>query len=134
MKEDPSMEWKNPLQGLEWTSSHQCTSWRWARSARFADEHPPCPRCFFFHLFSAPPTSPLLSPLLPPPSYLPPTNPTPPHSIARARVVERKLELWSYCCGAGTRAARVGAGPTCPRDPHAHDEVFSNLKKKNYYR
>jgi hypothetical protein len=33
-------------------------------------------RCvFFFHLFSAPPTSPLLSPLLPPQSYLPPTSP-----------------------------------------------------------
>jgi hypothetical protein len=62
---------------------------------------------FFFHLFSAPPTSPLVSPLLPttylppptlnvrPPSYLPPTNPTP-------LTPSPKLELWSgsSSCGA----------------------------------
>ncbi len=115
---------------LEWTSSHQCTSWGWARSARFADEHPPCPRCFFFPPLLCPtylpPPIPPPTLNLPPPSYLPPTNPTPPHSIARARVVERKLELWSYCCGAvlelwscccgaKARAAGVGAGPTRPR-------------------
>jgi hypothetical protein len=73
--------------------------------------------CFFFFTSSLPhlpppsyPPSYLPSPTyhLPPPSYpkptspsyLPPTNPTPPHSIARARLVERKLELWSCCCGA----------------------------------
>ncbi len=63
----------------------------------------PARRDFFFHLLFAPKFS--TSPLLPPPSYLPPTNPTPPHSITRApetssgcgaRVgvvaVERKLE------------------------------------------
>jgi hypothetical protein len=84
----------------------------------------PARRVFFFHLFSAPPTSPLLSPLLPPPSYLPPTNPTPPHSIARARVVElllwscgAVLELWSCCCGARARAAGVGAGARAPTRP-----------------
>ncbi len=73
---------------------------------------------FFFHLFSAPPTSPLLSPLLPPQSYLPPTSPLrtppPPHSIARARVVERKLELWSCCCGVRA-GARAPTRPTRPR-------------------
>jgi len=50
--------------GLEWTSSHQCTVWGWARWSCFADEqksHPPCPHCFFFfHLFSAPKFSRLL--------------------------------------------------------------------------
>jgi hypothetical protein len=91
---------------LEWISTHQCTSWGWARSAHFADEHPPCLMCFFSPDVFFFPTSSL--PHLPPPSYLkptspsylPPTNPTPPHSIARARLVERKLELWSCCCGA----------------------------------
>jgi hypothetical protein len=63
----------------------------------------PASQDFFFHLLSAPKFS--TSPLLPTPSYLPPTNPTPPHSIARAPetssgcgvgvgavVVERELE------------------------------------------
>ncbi len=97
---------------------------------------------FFFHLFSAPPTSPLLSPLLPPqsyfpsptyhlpppsypkptsPSYLPPTNPTPPHSIARARLVEWKLELWSCCCGVG--AVELEQELERPPDPRPHDQV-----------
>jgi hypothetical protein len=78
---------------LEWTSSHQCTSWRWACRSRFGDEpktHPPYPQVLFFFASSLPqnfpllptylsPTylrppiyiSPLLSPLLPP-TYLPP--------------------------------------------------------------
>ncbi len=69
---------------LEWTSSHQCTSWGWARWSRFADEqksHPPCP-----HLFSAPKFSPLLpTTYLPPPTcHLPPPPTSHPQSIARA--------------------------------------------------
>jgi len=55
-----------------------------------------------------PPTSPILpTTYLPPPTLnLPPPptyhlrTPPPPHSITRARLVERKLELWSCCCGA----------------------------------
>jgi hypothetical protein len=67
----------------------------------------PARRDCFFHLLSAPKFS--TSPLLPPPSYLPPTNATPPHSIARAPetssgcgagagavAVERELELWPW--------------------------------------
>jgi hypothetical protein len=91
----------------EWISTHQCTIWGWARLARFADEHPPCPMCFFFSpdvffffTSSLPHLPPPSYPKPTSPSYLPPTNPTPPHSIARARLVERKLELWSYYCGA----------------------------------
>jgi hypothetical protein len=45
---------------------------------------------------------------LPPPSYLPPTKPTPPHSIARAPET-------SSGCGAGAGPAGVGARPTRPR-------------------
>jgi hypothetical protein len=41
----------------------------------------PARQGFFFHLLSAPRFS---TYHLPPLSYLPPTNPTPPHSIARA--------------------------------------------------
>jgi hypothetical protein len=52
-----------PITRLEWTSSHQCTNWGWARSTHFADEHPPCPSRFFF----SPPLCPeiLYLPLLP---------------------------------------------------------------------
>jgi hypothetical protein len=53
------------------------------------------------------------------PSYLPPMNPTPPHSIARARLVERKLELWSYCCGAVELEQELERPP----DPRPHDQV-----------
>jgi hypothetical protein len=60
--------------GLEWTSSHQCTVWGWARWRCSADEqksHPPCLHCFFF--------SPLLCPkIFPPPTYHLP--PPPPHT------------------------------------------------------
>ncbi len=57
---------------LEWTNSHQCTSWGWGRWSQFGDEpitHPPLPRVFrFFNFLSAlrffPPT------YLPPPTYL----------------------------------------------------------------
>ncbi len=106
---------------LEWISSHQCTSWGWARSTRFADEHPPCSSRFFFSpplcpeiLYLPPPTYPLLptSYQAHPPSYLhPPTyQPTPPHSIAKAPET-------SIGCGAGAGAgpAGVGARPTRPR-------------------
>jgi hypothetical protein len=45
-----------------------------------------------------------------------------------------ELELWSYCCGARARVVRVGAGPTRPRDPRAHNQVFANKKENIYYR
>jgi len=53
---------------LEWTSSHQCTSWGWGSWSRFGDEpktHRPCPKFFFPRFFSAPKIF--------PPTYLPPT-------------------------------------------------------------
>ncbi len=74
---------------------------------------------FFFFTSSLP----HLPPPSYPPSYLPnptyhlppPYEPHPPlHSIARARVVERKLELWSCCCGVRA-GARAPTRPTCPR-------------------
>ncbi len=84
------------------------------------------PEVFFFFTSS-------LSHLPPPsypPSYLPPTNPTPPHSIAKAWVVERKLELWSCCCGAVELCSSCGAVAVeseqeleCPWDPRTHDQV-----------
>ncbi len=125
-----------PVVGLEWTSSHQCTSSGWARSNRFADEHPPCPSRFFFSpplcleiLYLPPPTYPLLPttyqaqpPLLPPPSYLPPTNPTPPslHRQSSRDLKQLWSGSWSCGCGAGAGAAGaglvgVGVGPTRPR-------------------
>jgi len=59
---------------LEWTSSHQCTSWGWGCSSCFRDEsktHPPLPKVFGrFSLFSAPKFFP---PTSLPPTYLPPT-------------------------------------------------------------
>jgi hypothetical protein len=55
----------------------------------------PARRDFFFDLLSALKFS--TSPFLPTPSYLPPTNPTPPHSIARAPET-------SSDCGVGARA------------------------------
>ncbi len=87
-------------------------------------------RDFFFRLLSAPKFS--TSPLLPTPSYLPPTKPTPPptstllpttyqpHPPSLHRQSSRDLErLWSgsWSCGCGARAgaAGVGAGPTRPR-------------------
>jgi len=103
-----------PLHCLEWTSSHQCTSWGWTRSTRFADEHPPCPSRFFFHLLSALKFS--TSPLLPT-TYQP-------HPPSFHRQSSRDLErLWSgsWSCGCGvgvgTVAAGAGAGtgPTRPR-------------------
>ncbi len=102
-----------PVPGLEWTSSHQCTSWGWTRSTRFADEHPPCPSRFFFFTSSLPWNS------LPPPSYLPPTNPTPPHSIARAPETSS-----SYGAGVGTVAVeRELEWLELERDPHAHKKI-----------
>ncbi len=80
------------------------------------------PACqdFFFHLLSALKFS--TSPLLPTPSYLPPTNPTPPSLHHQS---SRDLErLWSgsRSCGVGARAVPAGAGPvgvgarpTCPQ-------------------
>jgi len=58
----------------------------------------PARQDFFFHLLSAPKF--FTSPLLPPPSYLPPTNPTPLHSIARAPET-------SSGCGAGAGAVAM---------------------------
>jgi len=106
-------------QRLEWISTHQCTSWGWARSTRFGDEPKPhldCPNIYFFsHLYSAPKTFlPYLpsSPLLPPPSYLPPTSylqsPSPEHhSESRSTIVgvgAPELELFSWSGSA--RASR----------------------------
>jgi len=56
--------------------------------------HPPCPHGFFFSTSSLPQNF--------PPSYLPPTNPSPLHSIARAPETLSGSEL-----GAG--AGAVGA-------------------------
>ncbi len=86
--------------GIEWTNSHQCTSWRWGCSSHFGDEqktHSPCPKLlgFFQSLFcpkifpSLPHTSPSTS--LPPLTSHPPTSPLLPpssfhtHSITRAQ-------------------------------------------------
>ncbi len=100
--------WEFLVECLEWTSSHQCTSWGWGRSSRFGMNQKhilPCPKFLVFSIsylpqsFSLLPTSLLLtSPLLPPfhlypPSYLPPTYLPPPtyltsfcvHSIVKAR-------------------------------------------------
>jgi hypothetical protein len=74
-----------------------------------------------------PPTSPVLpTTYLPPPTLnLPPLptyhlrTPPLPHSIARARLVEWKLELWSYCCGAVELEQELERPP----DPHPHDQV-----------
>ncbi len=86
---------------LEWTNSHQCTSCGWARWGRFSDEwksHPPCPHIYFFPTSSLPQNF--------PPSYLPPTNPSPPpHSIAKAPETSSGSEL-----GAGELGGEVGAG------------------------
>jgi len=69
---------------------------------------------FFSHIFSTPKFSPLLPttylPLpiyhLPPPSYLPPTNPSPPpHSITRALEMSSGSEL-----GAGELGGELGVG------------------------
>ncbi len=84
----------------------------------------PARRDFFFHLLSAPKFS--TSPLLPTPSYLPPTNPTPPHSISRA------LETSS---GYGAKARAVAVERELEQlelelnrleleqDPRAHEKV-----------
>ncbi len=100
----------------------------------------PARQGFFFHLLFAskfftypllptpsylPPTKPT-PPLLPPPSYLPPTNPTPPHSITKAP------ETSSGC---GARAGAVAMERELERlelelewlelewDPRAHEKV-----------
>jgi hypothetical protein len=72
------------ISGLEWTGSHQCTSWGWSHSNRFGDElkpHPPLPKvCGCFSLFSAP--------MFFPPTYFPPPTHLTSfcvHSIIRAR-------------------------------------------------
>jgi hypothetical protein len=91
--------------GLEWISSHQCTSWGWACSARFADEHPPCLRCFFFFTSSS---LPHLPPPSYPPSYLPsPTYHLPPPSTYHLRTPppvtpSPELELWNGSLSCGT--------------------------------
>jgi hypothetical protein len=100
----------------------------------------PARRDFFFHLLSAPKfsTSPLLPtpsylpptkptpPLLPPPSYLPPTNPTPPS-------LHRRAPETLSGCGAGAGAVAVERELErlelaldrleLERDPHAHEKV-----------
>jgi len=92
-----------PWNGLTLVHYVGCTGWSEAATTNApVEDEPvqpvlwmnifPARRDFFFHLLSAPKfsTSPLLPtpsylpptkptpPLLPPPSYLPPTNPTPP--------------------------------------------------------
>jgi hypothetical protein len=95
----------------------------------------PAHRDFFFHLLFASKFS--ASRLLPTPSYLPPTKPTPPptstllpttyqpHPPSLHHESSKNLEQlwsgnWSCCCRAGVgvagvRPARVGARPTRPR-------------------
>jgi hypothetical protein len=88
---------------LEWTSSHQCTSWGWGHWSHFGDEpktHPPIPKVFgFFHPLLYPKVIPSylppchLPPFLFTSPFLPPTCLPPPtyitwlctHSIAKAR-------------------------------------------------
>jgi len=70
------------IQCVEWTSTHQCTSWGWGCWTHFVDEpkaHPPYPKLLFFFTsflpqkFSLLPTYPL--------SYLPShISHLPPHS------------------------------------------------------
>ncbi len=100
--------------GLEWTSSHQCTSWGWGRWSRFGDEpkrHPPCPK-FFFSPASILPQKISLLPTYLPPTYLPPptshllppiaiaktSHLLPPIAIARARMLpfgaDRHCQSW----------------------------------------
>ncbi len=69
----PSESWNL---GLEWTSSHRCTSSGWGRSSCFGDEpkhiQPAQPRHFYFPLLLPRVFSVLLSaPKLSPPTYLP---------------------------------------------------------------
>ncbi len=68
------------------------------------DENPILPARFFF--FFPPLLYPKIFPRptyhLPPPSYLPPTNPTPPHSIARALKTSG-----GYGAGAGAVAVEL---------------------------
>jgi len=104
---------------LQWTSSHQCTSWGWARWNRFADEQKSDPRCShvfcFFHLFSAPKFSRLL-----PTTYLPPlTYHLPCHNLSfglatkakgvvrlRAKRKEARESKQRHCKSAGQEEAR----------------------------
>ncbi len=119
------------LSGLEWISSHQCTSCGWARWGRFADEHPPCLMCFFFHpmcFFFSPLFCPTFLPpptlnLPPPPTYhlqtpLPPLTPSPELDLwsgsSSSRAVAVELMLWNCCCGVGVEA-RATTRPTRPR-------------------
>jgi hypothetical protein len=67
--------------------------------------HPPCPHGFFFSTSSLPQNF--------PPSYLPPTNPTPLHSIARAPKTSSGCGMGAGAAGA--RPVGVGAGPTRSR-------------------
>jgi len=77
-----------PSTWLEWTNSHQCTSWGWGHWNHFGDKpktHPPCPKLLVFSTSSLPQKFSLLPTSLPPtsPSYLrlpPPTS----HLILRS--------------------------------------------------
>jgi hypothetical protein len=72
-------------------------------------------RGFFFHLLSAPKFS---TYHLPPPSYPPPTNPTPPHSMARA---PKTSSGWSWSAGARAVVVERELERLEPqRDPLAH--------------
>ncbi len=79
--------------GLEWTNSHQCTSWGWGNSSCFGDE----PKTYPFPLpmdFSAPCSL---------PKFSPPTSLTsfPTHAISRAQESSRAWigqsfkEMWA---------------------------------------
>jgi len=69
---------------LEWTSSHQCTSWRWGHSSPFASQqktHPlQLPRDF---------SAPSLTQNPSPPTYLP-------HLISRSHHLESSIKLSSF--------------------------------------
>jgi hypothetical protein len=81
--------------GLEWTSSHQCTSWGWSRSSCFGDEpktHPlPLPRDFST-LFSPPKFSRLIY-FTPPPTSL---TSFPIQSISRTQYNSRTWVAHSF--------------------------------------
>ncbi len=115
------------MKGLEWTSSHQCTSSGWARWSRFADEqksHPPCPHGFFFPTSSLPQNFPPSTYHLPTPPPLTPLPELQRHQAGANLELEPDLLEQELGAGAWSRGAVAGAkaGPT--RDPGKHFYFF----------
>jgi hypothetical protein len=94
--------------GLEWTSSHQCTSSGWDRSSHFGDEpkhiQPTHPGHFYFPLPLPRVFSALLSaPKFSPPTYLPYPKPSPTLNLNSFSPLRSKCpwSAWAVeCCGA----------------------------------